>query len=318
MSKDLATHQEFANKTVRIATRESPLALWQANFIASQIRSRFPHTTVEICGMSTAGDRWLSAPLSEIGGKGLFIKELEVAMLQGEADIAVHSMKDLPAQLPDGFKLAAIGFRAPVEDAVVSPHGDFWSLPAGARVGSSSLRRQAQLLRLRPDLEFVPVRGNVDTRIGRIAEGEVDAVILALAGLQRLEKNMDQVHPLPVETSLPAPGQGALGIECVAGSWVEPLIAQLDDAVVHTCVAAERQVSLGLGADCSLPVAAYAQMSADDKLLELRALVGSERGTQTAWASARGEDPIRVGQTVVERLLDGGAQHILDSLRESK
>jgi hydroxymethylbilane synthase len=173
-------------KTLTIATRESQLALWQANFIRSELERHHPGLEVRLLGMRTRGDRWLNAPLREVGGKGLFIKELEEALLSGEAQIAVHSMKDLPAEVPDGFVLAATGFREDVRDVIVGVEGGAGALKAEARVGTSSLRRQAQLLRNRPDLDVQPIRGNVDTRLNKLAQGEYDAIVLAAAGLTRL------------------------------------------------------------------------------------------------------------------------------------
>ena len=205
-------------KSLRIATRESPLALWQAEFIRDELLRHHQSLSVELIGMTTKGDQWLASPLSEVGGKGLFIKELEQAMLSDRADIAVHSMKDLPAVLPPEFILPVIAFRADQRDVLVSPLGGLDDLPEGAHVGSSSLRRQAQLLSYRPDLRMSSIRGNVGTRLGKLDSGEYDAIVLAAAGLQRLGLNRADVSPIPVEICLPAPGQGALGVECVANS----------------------------------------------------------------------------------------------------
>ncbi len=246
------------SKTLTIATRESKLALWQAHFVREQLSAAHPDIEVKLLGMTTKGDQWLAAPLSEVGGKGLFVKELEVAMLEGRADIAVHSVKDLPAQMPPGFALPILAFRADVEDVLVSPKGSLADLPQGACIGSSSLRRKAQLLALRPDLDIRPVRGNVGTRLDKLDAGEYDAIVLAAAGLGRLEIQRDDLYVLDVDTCLPAPGQGALGIECRADADVLTLLAPLKDLNVARCVEAERGISAGLGADCSLPVAAYA------------------------------------------------------------
>ena len=298
--------------TVRIATRESALALWQAHHIRDELEAAHPGLEVEIVGLTTQGDKWLNAPLSEVGGKGLFIKELEVAMQEGRADIAVHSMKDLPAELPDGFALPVIAYRAPVTDALVGVADGLDGLPEGARVGSSSLRRKAQLLSHRPDLEIAPVRGNVGTRLQKLDDGEYDALVLASAGLLRLGLDRTDVSELPIDASLPAPGQGALGIECVAGWHGLDLLTPLRDDAVARCVRAERGVSLGLGADCSLPVAAYARVDGEGVLL--RALIASADGARILRAEASGTDPEAVAETAVAELYRQGAQDILDAL----
>ncbi|MEM9620965.1 MAG: hydroxymethylbilane synthase [Pseudomonadota bacterium] len=302
-------------EVIRIATRQSKLALWQAHFISDQLRAAHPGLRVELHGITTKGDKWLQAPLSEVGGKGLFVKELEAAMLAGEADIAVHSAKDLPAVLAPEFELPVFAFRAPVHDVLVSPLGDVEALPAGARVGSASLRRQAQLLARRPDLSVRPIRGNVDTRLAKLADGEYDAIVLAAAGLQRLGLTVEGVYPMSVENSLPAPGQGALAIECVADSPVVELLSPLQDARVAACVTAERGISAGLGADCSLPVAALAQM--EDEQINLRALLASADGQNILQATASGTQPHRVADAAVAQLFAQGAAGILQQLREA-
>ncbi len=319
--------------TVTIATRESKLALWQAYFVRDQLQQAHPGLNVELLGMTTKGDRWLNAPLSEVGGKGLFVKELEVAMLEGRADIAVHSVKDLPAQMPEGFSLPVLAFRAGVEDVLVSPKGDLAALPEGAKVGSSSLRRRTQLLAIRPDLQIEPVRGNVGTRLSKLDSGEYDAIVLAAAGLKRLQIERDDLHTLGIDTCLPAPGQGALGIECREGASVMALLEPLQDPAVARCVSAERGISAGLGADCSLPVAAYAQAVADDASgdssaddgaadedkhgeIELHALLGSADGTRILRTMQRGSDPNEVAQRAVQALYEQGAEEVLAELRE--
>ena len=300
---------------LRIATRQSKLALWQANFIRDELVKHHPGLTVELVGITTKGDRWLQAPLSEIGGKGLFIKELEAAMLAGQADIAVHSVKDLPAELPAGFELPVLAFREDVRDVLVSAHGDVQSLPAGARVGSSSLRRQAQLRALRPDLEMVPIRGNVDSRLAKLDAGEYDGIVLALAGLTRLQLDLSQTTPLPVEACLPAPGQGALGIECAIqlDAKIKDLLHPLMDTQVERCVLAERGISLGLGADCSLPVAAFAETEADGTL-RLRARVAQPDGQRILHADETGTTPQEVSMAAVSALQAQGAEEILSTL----
>jgi hydroxymethylbilane synthase len=301
-------------KELVIATRESPLALWQAEHIRLALQAAHPGLEVTLLGMRTQGDRWLQSPLSEAGGKGLFIKELEQAMLDGRADLAVHSMKDVPAHLSNEFALPVIGFRDDVRDVLVT-QGDvsFAGLPVGARVGSASLRRQAQLLARRPDLEVVPVRGNVGTRLGKLDAGDYDALVLASAGLERLGLSDRITEYLSVVDSVPCAGQGALGIECLAGArQLRELIAVLNDPQVSACVLAERAVSAGLGADCSAPLGAYAELCGDR--ISLVAVLASVDGRRLLRAEASGSDPGKVGAEVVESLESQGARAILDSL----
>lgn len=301
---------------LRIATRKSRLALWQAEFVKSQLASAHPGLQIELVAMTTRGDQWLSAPLSEIGGKGLFIKELETAIADGRADVAVHSMKDVPAELPAGFVLPVIGYRSEVRDVLVSPVRSVAELPRGARVGSSSLRRQAQLLARRPDLVVAPVRGNVNTRLDKLDAGEYDALLLAGTGLQRLGL-ADRIREfLSLEDSLPAAGQGALGVECSANrADVIELLRPLNNSVVSRCVRAERAVSRHLGADCSLPIAAYATEMAGD--LQMRALIASSAGTRVLRCAVSGTDPDALGAQAATELRRQGADEILDELRRS-
>ena len=304
-------------KSLRIATRESPLALWQAEFVRDQLQRHHESLEIELVGMTTQGDQWLSSPLSEVGGKGLFIKELEQAMRLGRADIAVHSVKDLPAELPEGFILPVIGFRADQHDVLVSAKGDLEHLPEGALVGSSSLRRQAQLLHHRPDLKMSSIRGNVGTRLAKLDQGEFDAIVLAAAGLQRLGLARQDVYPISTELCLPAPGQGALGIECVAESPALQLLQPLVDTQTERCVRAERGVSAGLGADCALPVAAMAS-AIDTDVIVLSALVADASGTKILQAQASGQQPEDVAKEVVEQLFSAGAQQVLDDIRDRR
>ena len=303
-------------KKITIATRESALALWQANFIRARLMEAHPGLTVTLLGMTTKGDQWLSAPLKEIGGKGLFIKELEVAMLDGRADLAVHSVKDLPAQLPEGFSLPFIGFREDVRDVLLGGPGGIAALPPNAKVGSSSPRRQAQLLALRPDLRIESIRGNVQTRLSKLDSGEFDAIVLAQAGLSRLELHRPDAYPLDIDTCLPAPGQGALGIEVLIDSPVCSLLSTMLDPKVANCVTAERGISAGLGADCALPVAAHATMRADGDI-HLRALVAEHDGSNILRAEGYGADPAALARQLVERLVDQGAQTILQNARHA-
>lgn len=255
-----------------IATRRSPLALYQARWVAEALRKVRPDAEPELLELSTRGDELLDRRLAPLGGKGLFIKALEDALESGRADLAVHSLKDVPAELPEGFALACIPVRADPRDALVSRHGPgLDDLPRGARVGTASLRRQAQLLAARPDLKIETVRGSVQTRLGKTDSGELDAVVLATAGLQRLE--LGRGAPLPTETMLPASGQGALGIEIRADN--EALAAVLQDIEnpdARLAAGAERAFCRGLGASCAAPVAAYAEVAGGQLSLRVRVL----------------------------------------------
>jgi len=306
----------MARDRIIIATRESKLALWQAEFIRDELERRHPGLTVELLGMSTAGDRWLQSPLSEVGGKGLFIKELEQALLAGAADIAVHSMKDVPAVMPDGFVLPVIGFRDDIRDAFVSRSGQTLDeLPAGSVVGTASLRRQAQVLAHRPDLITRPVRGNVGTRLAKMDGGDYDALLLASAGLDRLGLADRIVERLPVTLCLPAAGQGALGIECRADDdELVALLSALRDPECEALVGTERAVSAGLGADCSAPLGAHAVRL--DGHIEVDALLASLDGRQVIRAHASGDDPQRLGRQVAEQLLVQGGEALLQAARE--
>jgi len=287
--------------------------------VAERLREANPDLQVQLLGMTTKGDQWLSSPLSEVGGKGLFVKELEQAMLAGQADIAVHSCKDLPAELPEGFKLAATGYRADVRDALVSPrYGTLAKLPAGAVVGTSSLRRGSQLLARRPDLVLKPVRGNVGTRLGKLDSGEYDALVLAAAGLDRLALAERVTEHFCVADSLPAAGQGALSIECLADApdWLAQTLAKLNDTNVDACVRAERAVSLALGADCSMPLAAHASIKAGK--IELDALVGALDGSLLVRAMGvvgSADNPEAIGREAAETLRREGAEPLMAQAR---
>ena len=295
---------------LRIATRKSRLALWQANFVKSELERHHPGLGVELIGMTTEGDRRLDARLATLGGKGLFIKELEAALLRGDADLAVHSMKDLPADLDNRFALPAVGFREDVRDAWISLHGPMDAAPAGATVGSSSLRRQAQLLAARPDLVVLPVRGNVDTRLRKLEQGEFDALVLAVAGLTRLGRADSITEALGLDRCLPAAGQGALGIECLArNTRVHELLQPLNDSADSLCVRAERGVSAALGADCSMPLGAHAKLGEDG--LTLRAILGSPDGGVLIRAAATRPDADSAVNAVVGELRRQGAGPLL-------
>ncbi|MCB2263303.1 MAG: hydroxymethylbilane synthase [Candidatus Thiosymbion ectosymbiont of Robbea hypermnestra] len=274
------------SQAIRIATRESPLALWQTRQVAEKLRRAHPGLAVEILGIRTRGDKFLSAPLAKIGGKGLFVKELEQGLLDKRADIAVHSMKDVPVDLPARLRLPVILEREDPRDAFVANHyGDIQELPEGARVGTSSLRRQCQLAARRPDLVVRPLRGNVNTRLRKLDAGEYDAIILAAAGLTRLGFEQRIRRPLSPEESLPAIGQGAIGIECRADDRrIEALIAPLHHADTADRVRAERAFNRRLMGGCQTPIAGYAVL--EDGELHLRGLVGTPDGVRI-WRGER-------------------------------
>ena len=301
-----------------IATRESPLALWQANHVRDELLKHFPDMEIELLGMTTKGDQLLSSPLSKIGGKGLFIKELEVAMLEGRADIAVHSMKDVPmsSQLPEGFSVPVILKREDPRDALVSiQYKSLADLPQGAIVGSCSLRRRSQLLAIRPDLVLKDLRGNVNTRLKKLEDGEYDAIILAAAGLKRLGFEDKITELLPDTVSLPAVGQGAIGIECVtANTKVREIIEKLNDHDTAICVSAERAFNSRLNGGCQAPIAGFAQLT--DKGLYLRGLVGDESTGTILSHEVYGnpEDAVQLGTELADNLLSRGAKEILEKI----
>ncbi|MGN6224964.1 hydroxymethylbilane synthase [Pseudoxanthomonas sp.] len=302
---------------LRIATRKSPLALWQSEHVAERLRAAHPDLDVELVPMSTRGDEVLDRSLAAIGGKGLFLKELEVAMLRDEADCAVHSLKDVPMDLEPPFALAAILARADAADAFVSNrYQDLDALPQGAIVGTSSLRRQAQLRARRPDLQLRDLRGNVNTRLAKLDAGEYDAIVLACAGLQRLGFDARiRTRLLPPEW-LPAPAQGAVAVECRAGDAATlALFAALDDADTRRCVEAERAMNRALHGSCHVPVAAFATLSADGAELHLHGLVGSAQDGRAVRADAIGtaRAPDDLGKTVAAELLANGAGELLDA-----
>ncbi|MHB1176564.1 MAG: hydroxymethylbilane synthase [Sulfuriferula sp.] len=299
-----------------IASRESALAMWQAEHIAERLRGLYPGMRVTILGMTTQGDRILDSPLSKIGGKGLFVKELETAMTEGRAHIAVHSIKDVPMNLPEGFQLAAIGEREDPRDAFVSStYASLDTLPAGARVGTSSLRRECQLRARYPQLSIEPLRGNVQTRLRKLDAGQYDAIILAAAGLKRLGLNARIREELSPEQSLPAVGQGALGIECLAGrDDLLALLAPLNHDGTADCVRAERAMSRTLGGSCQVPLGAYAQIA--DGVLSLRGFVAEIDGSRIISGSVAGpsQDAERLGCQLADQLLAQGAGAILEAL----
>jgi len=302
--------------TLRIATRRSPLALWQAEHVAALLRKAQPGVSVEIRGMSTQGDKILDTPLAKIGGKGLFVKELEQRMREGRADLAVHSIKDVPAVLPDGFALPVIVERDDPRDAFVSNRFQrLEELPQGSRVGTSSLRRQCQLRARRPDLEILFLRGNVNTRLRRLDDGDYDAIILASAGLKRLGFADRIAAILEPGESLPAVGQGALGIECRADDQrVIDLLSVLHDEDTAACVRAERAMNHRLEGGCQVPIAGYAILDGDR--IRLRGLVGEPDGSRVVRAERQGAkaDVEALGVGLADELLAGGAREILQRL----
>jgi hydroxymethylbilane synthase len=309
--------QAEAPRRIVIASRESALALWQARHVESQLAALYPGAEISILGLTTEGDRRLDASLAKIGGKGLFVKELEEALASGRADIAVHSMKDVPMTLARGFALAAVSEREDPRDAFVSSrYADLSALPAGARVGTSSLRRECQLRARHPGLRVEPLRGNVTTRLRKLDAGECDAVILAAAGLKRLGLEDRITRLLPPSESLPAPGQGALGVECLArrSDLIEALAA-LNHPVTARCVAAERAFSRALSGNCNVPLGGYAE--AEGRELRLRGFVGAPDGSRVVRAELRGpaRDPEALGATLARALEAQGAQEILAQLR---
>ena len=300
-------------QVIRIATRHSPLAMWQANFVKAELLKYHPNLTVELLAMKTKGDKILDTPLAKVGGKGLFVKELEVAMLEGRADIAVHSMKDVPVDFPDGLGLAVICEREDPRDAFVSNnYQSLQQLPQGAVVGTSSLRRQSQLRELRPDLIVKDLRGNVNTRLGKLDKGQYDAIILAAAGLIRLQMPQRIASYIEPEESLPAVGQGAVGIECRSDDQQTiSLLKPLEDAATRARVTAERAMNLALQGGCQVPIGSFALLEGEQ--LFLRGLVGSVDGKQIIRKEIRGhkDNAQQLGLTLAKQLLDCGAQEIL-------
>ncbi|RUO32658.1 hydroxymethylbilane synthase [Aliidiomarina sanyensis] len=300
-------------QTLTIATRKSALALWQAEHIKARLESLHPGLSVTLLPMSTRGDVILDTPLAKIGGKGLFVKELEVAMLEGRADIAVHSMKDVPVEFPEGLELATICTREDPRDAFVSnAYKSLADMPAGSVVGTCSLRRRCQIAEQFPHLVIRDLRGNVQTRLRKLDDGEFDAIILAASGLKRLELDKRITACLPVELSLPANGQGALGIECRSDdSRVKALLKPLEDEATRVCVLAERAMNRRLQGGCQVPIGAFAELH--DGKIHLRGLVGDPDGARVVrdeidGPAANFED---LGIQLAEKLLAQGAGDIL-------
>ncbi|HHF7349074.1 TPA: hydroxymethylbilane synthase [Legionella feeleii] len=304
----------MAIETLRIATRKSPLALWQANHIASLLKQYWPLLEIELVPMVTSGDKFLKDKLLVTGGKGLFVKELEEALLAGEADIAVHSMKDVPATFPEGLALATICKRHnPLDAFIAKRHKRLQELPAGSVIGTSSLRRQSQLLALRSDLEIKVLRGNINTRLNKLEEGEYDAIILAVAGLERMEMQTSITEILSDELMLPACGQGALGIECRAeDSDIKKLLTPLNDPLSALCVYSERHVNALLGGNCHVPLAVFCTVQSNQQLL-LRAKVLTIDGQTVIQDRQSGpqSQATAIADTCAKALLAKGAGKLL-------
>lgn len=302
--------------SIIIATRESPLALWQAEHVQALLRERYPEKDVKLLGMTTKGDQILDKTLSKIGGKGLFVKELEVAMQEGSAHLAVHSLKDVPMELPEGFVLAAVSSREDPRDAFVSPcYETLESMPAGSVVGTASLRRELMLRSKFPHLVVKPVRGNVGTRLRKLDSGEYDALIMASAGLKRLglEERIREI--ISDEISLPSPGQGALGLECLADDEkTREAVAFINDEQTRACCLAERAVSRALGGSCQVPLAAYATIT--DSTMRLRALIGDHTTGELVATEQTGPwtEYERLASEAVEALLKQGARRYIEKL----
>jgi hydroxymethylbilane synthase len=302
----------MALKQLRIGTRASQLALWQANWVKSELEKRYPGMEVSLVKIKTMGDKILDVPLAQVGGKGLFVKEIEEAMLRGEIDIAVHSMKDVPTEFPDGLGLVCITEREDPRDAIISRGVKFADLPQGAKIGTSALRRQAQLLKVRPDLEMVIIRGNVETRMNKLETEGLDAVILAAAGLRRLGFADRIVESLSAELSLPAIGQGALGLECrLDDETVKETIAFFNHPATSAAVRAERALLWRCEGGCQVPIAAFGEVAAEQ--LKLTGFIASVDGKTSVKDSLSGPvaEPEKLGVALAEKLLAAGGAAIL-------
>lgn len=303
-------------KKITIGTRGSKLALWQANYIADCIRTQYPDVDVSLLHIVTTGDKILDVPLAKIGGKGLFTKELETAMLNGEIDLAVHSLKDMPTHLPEGLLLAAITERADAGDAFISPkYGTVDNLPQGAKLGTSSLRRKAQLLKYRPDLTICDLRGNLDTRLKKLDTGDLDAIILAVAGLKRLGWQERITQVLPNDICLPAVGQGALAIEARSNDEeVLEMLAFLNHQETRWAVEAERAYLAEVEGGCQIPIGVYGKM--EQEVLELEAVILSVDGMRQVRQTISGAptEAKQLGQTLAQDMLNAGGREILQEL----
>jgi hydroxymethylbilane synthase len=303
----------MTSSPLRIATRKSPLALWQANHVRDALMARNPGLEVELLTMTTQGDKILDTPLAKVGGKGLFVKELELGMLEGRADLAVHSMKDVPVEFPEGLGLAAVLPREDPRDVLISnTYTNIDELPNGARVGTSSLRRQCQLRARRPDLQVLDLRGNVNTRLKKLDDGDYDAILLAAAGVKRMGWEARITELLPPEQFIPAIGQGAIGVEIRRDDQrVAALVAELNDPGTATRIAAERALNERLQGGCQVPIAGYSEIA--HGVILLRALVGRPDGSELVQGviSGRPEDAEELGRVLADDLLARGAREIL-------
>ncbi len=304
------------NNKLNIGTRGSQLALWQANWVKEQLIRRHPNLDVEIHTIKTTGDKILDVPLAKVGGKGLFVKEIEEALLDGSVDLAVHSMKDVPTELPEGLGIVAVSEREDPRDAVLSGSGTpILELPKGSKIGTSSLRRQAQLFAARPDFVIEPLRGNINTRLRKLKEGMYDAIILAMAGVSRLGWENEVTEVIDPEVMLPAIGQGALGIEArLDDQTTLDRIAFLNDDVTSSCVTAERGFLHRLEGGCQVPIAAYAVREGDEVVLT--GLVASVDGKQIVRDTDRGPaaEAAELGSSLAERILEAGGREILEEV----
>lgn len=305
-----------ARSTLIVGTRGSQLAIWQAEWVQRQLKALAPDISVILKRIQTSGDKIQDVPLAKIGGKGLFVKEIEEALLRRDIDLAVHSMKDVPSALPEGLEIICVPEREDSRDALIAREGHtLATLPIGARVGTSSLRRQAQLLHARPDLEIAMLRGNVDTRLRKVREGQYDAIILAASGLKRLGWDQEVTEYLAVDVSLPAIGQGSLGLEGRKDdTWVRDLVAQFEHRPTRIAVTAERALLAGLEGGCQVPIAGYATLQGNT--LTLDGLVASVDGKRyiRQVVSGPAEEAEAIGMRVAEQLLEGGAQPILQEI----
>jgi hydroxymethylbilane synthase len=298
-------------RTITLGSRPSKLARWQTEHILAQLKLTWPYLSYRMVTLVTTGDKIIDRPLPEIGGKGVFTAELESALLSGEIDLAVHSLKDLPVENSVGLCIGAVGLRACAQDVLISAKGEtLRALPMGARLGTSSLRREAQIKAARPDLTILPLRGNVDTRLRKVLEGEYDAILLAAAGIERLDLGTYVTEYLPYEVMLPAPGQGALAIQCRSDdAELLQLLQPIHDLPTYRAVTAERAFLAALGGGCSAPVAAYA--TTDDAQIEMRGLVAGIDGRRVIRVAAIGEDPKKIGELLAQKALDQGAAELL-------
>lgn len=303
--------KNLATRTIILGSRPSKLALWQTEHILARLKSIWPDLSYRVVTLVTTGDKIIDRPLPEIGGKGVFTEELETALRCGEIDLAVHSLKDLPVEKSEGLSIGAVGLRACAQDVLISAKGEtLGALPVGARLGTSSLRREAQVRAARPDLSILPLRGNVDTRLRKVLEGQYDAILLAAAGIERLDLGKHITEYLPFEVMLPAPGQGALAIQCRSDDTeLQQLLQPIHDLSTYRAVTAERSFLAALGGGCSAPVAAYATTNGSQ--IELRGLVAGIDGRRVIRVKGIGENPKNVGALLAQKALDQGAAELL-------